>query len=210
MKKTILIIVFIKFSLFGYSQERINPEKPSFENTGLILKQNDAPKYTYNEISKSWDEEKKHPFDFKQLQFKIIKNNGNKYYLLITKAIRDGYKYPYIKEGYVKYDFVSALIFSETEYFKIKNFETGISEYKELKDFENDEDLINKAIYNIEHKNTIWLEYTHYFCIKKENESIIRFAFYRLLSVNDKINPMYFKTKYFETHIEKFNNLLSL
>lgn len=210
MKRIILIIIFLKFSILGYSQERLNPEKPYFENIGLVLKQNDAPKYTYNEISKSWDEQKNHPFDFKQLQFKLIRHNQNKYYLLISKAIRDGYKYPYIKEGYVKYNYVSVLIFSESEYLKIKNFETGISEYKELKDFENDEDLINKAIYNIENKNTIWTEYTHYFCVKKESEIIIRFVFDRLWSGNDKINPKYFETKYFETNIEKFKDLISL
>ena len=206
MNKIILWIVFLITSI-SFSQERINTPTPKFDNVGLIFKQNYSVKYNYDEEQKKWIEDKKHEFHFKTLQFKSFNNNGKTYYLLIKKHRHSGYRYPYIKEGYVEYDKISALVFTEEEYIKIKKLNTGVSKYEKIEDFKNDFELINKAIFNIE-KNNVF-KYT-YFLLKKENDNKARFLIYESYDKEENYNPEIFKNFYFESDIEKFNFLISI
>lgn len=211
MMKYVISVIVLMFFLEAYSQERTKAPIYKFDKIGKVLNQKDAPKFTYNEVNKSWLEEKKHPFDFKNIQFKKIIVKDSSYYVLIINSIIDGYKYPNIKEGYYIINRNKALIFSALEYNKISQYGFGISEFEEINNFENEKDLLYKVVYNIENqKDDGNIDRSNLFIVKKENENIVRFLLSSDCCFKKKaeLKSYNISNSYFETSEEIYSSLI--
>lgn len=211
MNKYIISLIVLIFCLKVYSQERTKAPVYKFDKIGKVLNQKDAPKFTYNEVNKSWLEEKKHPFDFKNIQFKKIILNDSAYYVLIINSVTDGYRYPNIKQDYYVINRNKALIFSELEYNKISKYSFGICEFEEINNFENEKELLYQVVYNIENqKKDGNIDRSNLFIAKRENENTVRF----LLSSDccfkkkDELKNYSISNSYFETSQEIFSSLI--
>jgi hypothetical protein len=227
---TILLLSFNCFNILG--QDRINREKLNFDTIiGSITK---ATGWSYNETQGEWIDydnvisndksyKDKYPSlkgpwmmshnknNFIKLETKSIKYLDTVYYILLYEKWCGQYKYPSIHEDWGCFKVTYGLIYTESEYNKLSNFENSIDlktiGYVEMgsayEGFEESKflDLIYNELNNYKGRN-----YGGFlFPIRKTADGIIRFNLPEISSLAKDYN---FEKDYFEIDFNSFSKLI--
>jgi hypothetical protein len=234
-------------SFVSYGQDRVNRSKLSFEQSSNVLTKSIG--WQYNKTLGEWidfenvisgDKEYKEKykilqgqhqmsksgFDFISLQVKTLTFNDVKYYILIHNFWAGRYKYPSIEQDWISYKKSDGYIFTESEYFNLKEYKkvtfSDVVEYDlEFEEYNETKflDLIQtklstpKSSYEIKYgPSTRWG-----MLINETKEGKIRFLTPTDLKYVEftptKMNPydmrVYnFEKTYFETDLSNFTNLV--
>jgi len=239
MKKVLLGLVLVLGTIIVNAQDRINRQKLSFERVSEKL--TSAVGWQYNETLGEWidynnviDEDKDYKdkykslqgayqmsnnsFKFNNLQVKTLVFEGNKYYILIHDKWTGRYKYPSIRQDWVKFRKVDGLIFDETQYQNLINYnainfyciveyDLEFEEYNETKFLDLIQTELSKPKDSYERKYAS----KYAMMITKTKDNNIRFLTPTILSLLEKSkysNAVYdFSKMYFETTLENFDKL---
>ncbi len=203
--KNFLLLSLLLLSMMVFSQERINETFEPFN--AQTQKLTEAIRWEFDVV---WESKSNSDF-FISLQIKKITIESINYYVLLVERLNWDYRYPSIRKDRFYYKDLRGYIFDEENFFKIKNYKTGVSRYSELLlclGNENCTDEIIERQVNNRIKEGVKRYYKNPFKVKLENPSTIRF----ILPLREDFATLdlfySFEKQYFETDINNFNKLI--
>lgn len=233
--KKLLVLSMVLMSFVSYSQDRVNRTKLSFQESSEIL--TSSVGWEYNEELGEWvdypnviDRDKKFKdqykslqgsyqmsqkgFKFNSLQVKTITYEGKKYYVLLHNKWSGRWKYPSIREDWMEYKQVDALIFDEKEYQNLINYNTVnfyiVLQYGlEFEDYNETKflDLIQTELSRPKDYYERKYAYKYLMMISKTKDNNIRFLTPTISDLIVKYKTYDFTKMYFETDINNFSKL---
>tara|TARA_R110000822_G_scaffold95352_1_gene218121 strand:+ start:551 stop:1258 length:708 start_codon:yes stop_codon:yes gene_type:complete len=234
MKNVILTLVTVLAFNLGNAQERVNRISIKFDSTLSIKPLTEIAGWSFNEKTSTWvdntDIVSSEDYDNSSLrgssyhksrnsqnigeniEFKTITYSGSTYYVLLWDYVGGSYKYPNIHRDWEEYKNVKAVVFTESEFNKLKLFKTAESatyftcgKYG----YSESEVKILNSIQNWCEKGCEISEYSsHKFIVSlAENGEDVRF----LLPEREKYrSPLDISKKYFEVKSSVFNSFLGI
>jgi len=233
MKNIIFIIAVLAFTQVN-AQDRVNRTSIKFDSTISINPLTKITGWSFNEKTSNWvdniDVVSDNDYDDSSLrgsryhksrcsqnigeniEFKTITYSGKTYYVLLWDYVGGSYKYPSISQDWQEYSNVRAVIFTESEFDKLKLFKTAESatyftcgkyDYSEseAKILNSIQNWCEKGFESSKHMN-------HKFIVLlAENGEDVRF----LLPESEKYgNPLNISKQYFEVKSSVFNSFLGI
>lgn len=223
MKKIIVTLVVCVIATFGFSQDRVNREKVSFDKQSEVLTK--ATGWAYNETLGEWidyqnvissSKDFKTTFktlcgssymmsmhsNFNTIQAKTINYEGEQYICLIVNKWSGQYRYPNIREDWYEYKIDDYIVLSKEEYKKLFNLTNDVTvvegwiqtKYEYDKEISEEDFLISKIKEKKSGIKKYYYDPRPLMQVYKATDGSIRFLFEGPSKYTKGIDKHYFET----------------
>nr|WP_314865665.1 hypothetical protein [uncultured Flavobacterium sp.] len=221
MKKVYLFLLLF-FTVNLFSQPRTNEIKLQFEKVSNSL--NEATGWKFDSLKREWIESKKEnginrcdEVNFYSMFFTKLQFENKVYYMINIPSLAGTYQHSTMKDKYYQIKKITSYLLDEKEYNNLKNYESGISYFFEIRTYINDEIIGEKELSDLRDNVVAELRNNkpmrknssdrNLIRIKKEGGDLIRFIL--PLNIEDKSyeKNWEFDKKYFEVSKKDYDKM---